>query len=84
MRRSVGVTISAVVVLLGSGFTVLCGAFLVMVSSVLEKSNQIPNLPGKLHNILYVEAAAFCAFGVWGIATAAGLFRLAQWARISI
>jgi hypothetical protein len=84
MRRSVGVTISAVIVFIGSGLTVLLGAMMLLGSAVLQKSSEIPNLPGNFRNLLFVEAAMVFAFGGWGIATGVGLLKLKDWGRISI
>lgn len=84
MRRSIGVTISAVVVIAGSAFTILCGALALAGSALISKSSPPPNLPVSLGSVLIVEAILIFAFGAWGLASGIGLLYLKQWARISL
>ena len=84
MHRSAGVTASAVVVIAGSAFTILCGALALAGSAVVSKSTPPPNLPVSLGSILIVEAIFTFAFGAWGLASGIGLIYLKQWARISL
>jgi hypothetical protein len=84
MHRSAGVTASAVVVIVGSVFTILCGALMLLGSAAISKSSPPPNLPVSLGSVLIVEAILTFAFGAWGLASGIGLIYLKQWARISL
>jgi hypothetical protein len=87
MRRSKGVTISAVLALIFSVFTVLPGAIFLVSYPFLRKSNPIPNFPPFPENfsfLLFAAATTLLFFGIWGIATGVGLLKLKNWARISI
>jgi len=84
MPRSPGVTASAVAVLIGSSFTLLCGAMMVLGSAFFTRANPAARLPENFGSILVVEAVLFFGFGGWGLASGIGLFCLKQWARISL
>jgi hypothetical protein len=83
MARSAGITVSAVVVFIGSALTVLFGAVAVL-GSLLLNSRLIPNAPPHLGYIVIVEALFACAFGGWGIASGVGLIQTKEWARTSM
>lgn len=79
MKRSVGVTLSAILVLLGSALTLLLGLGVAAVGL----------MPGDprisfLRPLMFVEAVIFGGVAVLGIATGVDLFRLRRWARISL
>jgi hypothetical protein len=89
MKRSAGVTIAAVVALLGS----ICAGFFAILGLIaplfLSRGNDATrNLPkqGPLPLIATVIMGALVEFGFsgWGLATAIGLIRLKPWSRISI
>lgn len=84
MSRSTGVTVSAGLVIAGSAFTFLLGAIMLLGSSVMPKSSQVPNVPVDLGSILIAEAIMVFAFAAWGVATGIGLLYLKRWARISL
>jgi len=84
MPRSVGITISAVVVIIGSAFTILGGAMMVLGSLFLSKSSPAANVPANLGFFVVIEAVMFSGFGGWGLAAGIGLINLKQWARISM
>lgn len=84
MPRSVGVTISAVVVFIGSAFTVFFGALMVLGGAVLLPSNPVPKLPANVGYVVIGEAVFAFACAGWGIATGVGLINTRQWARISM
>lgn len=84
MRRSAGVTASAVVIIIGSAFALLCGAMTVLGSAFITKANPAARVPENFGSILVVEAAMFSGFGGWGLASGIGLLYLKQWARISL
>lgn len=83
MHRSAGVTTSAVVVIAGSAFTLLCGALTLAGSAVVSKSTPPPNLPVSLGSVLIVEAIFTFAFGTWGLASGIGLIYLKRWGLLS-
>jgi hypothetical protein len=82
MARSVGITISAIIVFIGSGFTLLFGAIGVLGLLVLQHSGQTLNLPANFRYFVVAEAVFILGFGGWGIATGVGLIGTKQWARI--
>jgi hypothetical protein len=84
MPRSVGITVSAVVVIIGSAFTILGGAMMVLGSLFLSKSSPAANVPVNLGFFVVIEAVMFSGFGGWGLAAGIGLINLKQWARISM
>jgi len=84
MPRSVGITVSAVVVIIGSAFTILGGAMMVLGSLFLSKSSPAANVPANLEFFVVIEAVMFSGFGGWGLAAGIGLINLKQWARISM
>src|ERR1700722_906675 len=83
MSRSTGITVSAVVVIIGSTFTVLCGAMMVLASFVALNSSRAADAPVNLRYILVIEAVVTFAFGGWGLASGMGLLKTKQSARIS-
>ncbi|HZV58778.1 MAG TPA: hypothetical protein VFF42_00455 [Candidatus Eremiobacteraceae bacterium] len=84
MPRSAGVTASAVIVLIGSGFTVLGGVMVLLASTFIVKSSFGANAPVNLVYVLVIEAAVVLVFGGWGLAAGTGLIYLQRWARISM
>ena len=81
MNRSTGVTVSAVLVFIGSGLTVVFGGLFGFVTLL------VPEGPAQSPFVRYVLAFSivmYAAFGIWGIASGIGLLRLRQWARISV
>ena len=83
MPRSVGITISAIVVFAGSAFTLLGGAMLVVGSALLSRSSPATNLPMNSGVFLAADAVLSFGFGGWGLASGIGLLYLKSWARIS-
>ncbi|HUK88208.1 MAG TPA: hypothetical protein VLT85_11130 [Terriglobales bacterium] len=79
MKRSLGVTIAAGIVLLGSGLTLLLGLLI----AALAWMQSDPRLAA-LRPLLLVEAAMFGVVAVLGIATGVDLLRLRRWARVSV
>jgi hypothetical protein len=84
MARSVGVAISAVVVLIGCAFTGFFGALAMLGSLIGSTLNRVPNAPPHLGAIVFGEAIFAFGFAGWGIATGVGLLRTREWARISV
>jgi len=83
MARSVGITISAVVTLIGSALVILFGAGAAL-GSCLMRSPLIPNGPVNLEYVVIAEALFAFSLGGWGFATGIGLIQTKEWARISI
>jgi hypothetical protein len=82
MNRSVGVTISAIAVMLGSGLALLMGVMMLVASS-----GGIPVPENQAHFMKYfmiLTAVLFFAAGAWGISTGMGLLRIREWSRISM
>jgi hypothetical protein len=83
--RSAGVTTSAVIVFIGSAFSILCGAIMVLMSVFSMYSSREAESAGlNLHYILAVESVLFFGFGGWGVATGIGLIKTNKRARISL
>lgn len=83
MTRSTGITVSAVVVIIGSIFTLLCGMLILLGSIFTFNSSRSADAPVNLGYILVIEAVITFAFGGWGLASGIGLLKAKQWARIS-
>lgn len=81
MNRSVGVTISAAVVLLGCGIALVSAAFMVLGFAEMAARGAAPPF-GKIAGVFLV-LFMLCLAG-WGIATGISLLRLREWARISM
>jgi hypothetical protein len=82
MNRSVGVTVTAVIVLFGSGLTLLAGVMMLFASS-----SDLPIPENQVHFLKYFMvflALVLFAAAAWGIASGTGLMRLREWARISM
>ncbi len=84
MPRSAGITASAIVVFIGSAFTLLFAALMLFGGFVSQRIPPSPDLPANLGLIIFAEAAFFDALGAWGLATGFGLLKTRQWARISL
>ena len=81
MKRSTGVTLSAVLVFFGSAMALLVGLFAVAAFRLAPpRSTPTPFLRGAL----IFDGVLDVAFVAWGIASGVGLIRLQQWARISM
>ena len=79
MKRSIGVTVAAVIVMLGSVATLVAGLLIAAVGLMAPDPRM-----SFLRPLLFVEAVIFGAVAVLGIATGVDLFRLRRWARISV
>src|SRR5712692_6930859 len=86
MQRSAGVTAVAVVALIGGVLTCLFGLLMVLAIAVIHHAPELAqNTPAApVGVILGLEASLFLGVGGWTIASAIGLLRLKNWARISI
>src|ERR1700734_139389 len=82
MNRSVGVTLSAVIVIFGSVLALLAGAMVLFASS-----SDLPVPENQVHFMKYFMiflALVFFAAGTWRITPGMGLMRLRGSSRISI
>src|SRR5262249_6225820 len=88
MKRPVGITVSAVIAIIGSAFSVLMGVLMV-VSSIMTRNMPIP-APSPDQPVPPIAPAIMVSFisifyagsGVWGTVSAIGLLRRRNWARI--
>lgn len=80
MSRPVGVTLSAIVAILGSILALLVAGLSVASIFMVPPQSQPPNSA----QLVIASAAMFTAFAGIGIWTSVGLFRLRAWARTSI
>jgi hypothetical protein len=81
MKRSISVTISAIVVLIGSVLSVGSGTLTAIVVLLLPSR---PSLGPQPTGAALFGALVMVLPGAWGIATGIGLLLLKSWARISI
>jgi len=86
VKRSSGVTVIAVLSLLGSLVVLLIGALVAALpflsSKFGDENSAFP--PGVFKLMMGAVALVYILLAAWGIATSVGLFRLRNWARISI
>jgi hypothetical protein len=80
MKRPAGVTISAVIVFIGSGLTLLCAAFMLLGFAVMPSDY----VPAFTRDAGFIMSIFLLGFAAWGIATAINLLQLREWARISM
>ncbi len=81
MKRSVGVTISAVIVLVGCGVTLVSCAFMALGLAEIASRGATPQFSkaAAVFLVLFMLALA-----IWGLATGINLLHLREWARISV
>ena len=85
MKRSAGVTVIAVLSMIGSILLLLMGILVIVVLAFFPPPSSNAQIPPSLFKMLLVFGAlVYIAPSVWGISTSVGLFRLRKWARISI
>lgn len=86
MKRSAGVTLIAVLSLIGSLLTLLMGFLMTILSIFAPRfAQKDPSLNPQLFRATFLLAAlVYILPGVWGIVTSIGLLRLKEWARISM
>jgi hypothetical protein len=87
VQRSAGVTASAIVALLGSLMALATGMFMVLALVAAPTPPMDPNFPAspEFFRVIRVVVPLFYLLpAAWGITTSIGLFRLRNWARISI
>jgi hypothetical protein len=89
MNRSAGVTVIAVLSLIGSALTILMSIFMAVLMVVITsiaatpERSDFPAPPAFVKIILLFSALMLLLPAIWGIISSIGLFRLKNWARIS-
>jgi hypothetical protein len=85
MKRSAGVTVIAVLALVGSAFTLLVGVGMLVAVAIVPapESTEFPGSPMLFRIILVFASLMYLLPAAWGIFTGIGLLRLKNWARIS-
>jgi hypothetical protein len=81
VKRSAGITISAVVAFIGSALTLLSAAMMAFSFTVAIPNGSLPHGFGYVASFLVVLAVLL---GGWGIASGVGLLDLREWSRISV
>jgi hypothetical protein len=86
MNRSVGVTVIAVLALIGSALTLLIGILVAVVMAFvpMPAQSEFPASPMFLKAMVLIGALFYVIPALWGIFASIGLFRLKNWARISM
>lgn len=86
MRRSFGVTFSAVIVFLGCAFALLCCGFVVvgLVMMKVAPTEQVQSLPRFAYVFEGIGVVFLLGCAGWGIASGVGLLQLRPWSRISM
>jgi hypothetical protein len=84
MRKWIAIRVSALLAVLGSGATLLFAGILAWTAFFVEPPETLAESPMRFKVLMLSVAAFFAALGIWGLATAAGLFRRSEWARLSI
>lgn len=85
MKRSIGVTVVAILELLGSSLTLLMGILIVVAIFFipLPSPRDMPISPAALKAILALSSLFYILPAIWGAASGIGLLNLKNWARIS-
>lgn len=86
MKRSPGVTVIAILSLLGSLFVFLLGAFVALVPFLVSRFNSgaSSHPPARSQQVMLVAALVYILPALWGIVTSIELLQLKEWARISM
>ena len=79
--RPTGITIAAIVDLIGSAFLALLG--LVSLFGLVAQVAVQPPEAVALRGMQFIGVVLFLALSAWGVSTGIGLIRLRSWARIS-
>ncbi len=81
MQRSVGVTLSAVLVFCGCAAALLAGVLMVLSFQLVQDQTLANPL---VRVVLVVEVLVDIGFVAWGVASGIGLLKLQRWARMSM
>lgn len=80
MKRPAGITLSAVVVFIGSGLTLLSGVLMILAFAVMPSDST----PAFTRSAGLIMSVFMLGLAAWGIATGVNLLHLREWARISM
>jgi hypothetical protein len=83
MKRSASVTVVAVLSLLGSVMTLAMGTLMALALVLTRKPNPALKEPAAFFGMI-IGMFFLIVPAIWGLATSIGLFRLKNWARLSI
>jgi len=81
VKRSAGVTASAVIVFVGSGCVFLLAGFSILGTVIVSREGSMPRI---VRDAMACGVVLQSGFATWGIASGIGLLRLREWARISL
>jgi hypothetical protein len=86
MKRSAGVTVIAILSLVGSGLTFAMGMLTAAVLFFMPDRGIVHNPASPVPVKMMMLGASLVYFlpGIWGMATGIGLWQLREWARVSI
>src|ERR1700760_159146 len=79
--RPTGITIAAIINLIGSAFVALLG--LVSLFGLVAQVAVQPTQPAAVRIMQLIGVVVFLGLSAWGVSTGIGLIRLRNWARIS-
>jgi hypothetical protein len=81
VKRSAGVTASAVIVFIGSSCVFLLAGFSILGTVIVWREG---STPGLIRDAMAFAIVLEAGFAAWGLASGIGILRLREWARISI
>jgi hypothetical protein len=84
MKRSIGVTICAVIAFLLSGVALFGGALMFFVVSLVQIQGNRPPFPEVTFFMGIGVGVLLIGFAAWGVAAGVGLLRHREWARVSM
>src|SRR5438874_12596450 len=82
-NRSAGVTVIAILVLLGSIGT-LGMSLLMCIGILVESASQTHEMPELIRTMFVLLSIVYGLMAIWGVFSGIGLIRLKNWARISV
>ena len=83
MKRPVGVTLTAIVEILGSLLVLLFSIMTLLTPALMRNSRATAPPPAIPQGMVYGITAFYGLFAVLGFLTGVGLFRMRNWARYS-
>jgi hypothetical protein len=81
LKRSPGITVSAILVFFGSGLTLLFALMMALVVALLRAKDPSHGMP---QSVAWSLIILYSGLSAWGIATGVGLLRLREWGRVSL
>lgn len=85
-RPSAGIIVIAILALIGSALVLLMGLVMLAIPWItpIPQTPNAPFPPGFFKVMMALMSLFYLGLAVWGIVTSIGLFRLKEWARISM